>query len=121
VHDGSGLKAFTASNLSTGRWGGLITLRPRERYSLRFTTLFPDLTTFSLNALAPAWLRRGLTLHDQPAPVEADALTVSLSWGQYKMLERQGLAWPADEERLFIAAVPYDAHTGLQLEHDEET
>lgn len=71
VHDGSGLKAFTASNLSTGRWGGLIMLRPRERYSLRFTTLFPDLTTFSLNALAPAWLRRGLTLHDQPAAVEA--------------------------------------------------
>ena len=71
VHDGSGLKAFTASNLSTGRWRGLITLSPRERYALRFTTLFPDLTAVSLNALAPAWLRHGLTLHDQPAHVEA--------------------------------------------------
>lgn len=71
VHDGSGLKAFTASNLSTGRWGGLVTLRPRERYSLRFTTLFPDLTAFSLNALAPAWLQHGLILHDQPAAVDA--------------------------------------------------
>ncbi|GIL09185.1 MAG: hypothetical protein BroJett033_6960 [Chloroflexota bacterium] len=71
VHDGSGLKAFTASNLSTGRWGGLVTLRPRAHYSMRFTTLFSDLTALSLNALTAAWLRHGLTLHDQPTMVEA--------------------------------------------------
>lgn len=57
----------------------------------------------------------------QERPVEAEALTVSLSWGQYKMLERQGLAWPADEERLFITAAAYDSDSGLQLEDDEET
>lgn len=78
VHDGSHLKPFTASNLSTHRWSGLITLRPQERYTLRFTTLFPDLTVLSLNALAPAWLRHGLKLHDQPARVEAvDTMTAT--------------------------------------------
>ncbi len=78
VHDGSQLKPFTASNLSTHRWSGVITVCPRERYTLRFTTLFRDLTVLSLNALAPAWLRHGLTLHDQPARVESvDTVTTT--------------------------------------------
>lgn len=73
VHDGSGLKPFTASNLIPGRWSGVVTLKPNQPYTLRFTTLEPDLTRISLNALTAAWLRDGLTLHDQPAHVEAVA------------------------------------------------
>lgn len=71
VHDGSGIKPFTASNLIPGRWSGTVTLDPRRTYQLRYTTLNPDLTRITLNALAPAWLRHGFTLHDQPVRVEA--------------------------------------------------
>jgi hypothetical protein len=56
----------------------------------------------------------------QERPVEAAALTVSLTWGQYKMLERRRLAWPAGGDQLFITAALYDPHTGLQLEPDED-
>lgn len=53
-------------------------------------------------------------------PIEAAALTVPLSWRQYKMLERRKQAWPSDEDRLFITSAPYDSETGLRLEEDDE-
>lgn len=53
-------------------------------------------------------------------PIEAAALAVPLNWRQYKMLERRGQAWPAGADRLFMTSAPYDSHTGLQLEDDDE-
>lgn len=53
-------------------------------------------------------------------PVEAAALTVSLRWGQYKMLEGRGQAWPSAEPGLFFTSAAYDPDTGLQLEDDQD-
>lgn len=58
----------------------------------------------------------------EESPIEAAALTVSLSWRQYKMLEQRGAAWAADgHKRLFLADAPYTPDAGLQLEDDEES
>ncbi len=58
-------------------------------------------------------------------PVEADALLVSLSWWQYKMLERNGTAWPNEDEKnkalYYYTSMPYDNESGLQLEQDDES
>jgi CRISPR-associated endoribonuclease Cas6 len=116
VHDGNGLKPFTASNLSTGRWGGVVRLHPHTPYTLRFTTLFPDLTTLSVNALVPAWLRDGLRLHEQPARVES----VDTHTAAYAALLEQNA--PAREIRLrfvsptqFKLTHPQDKSDGIPM------
>jgi CRISPR-associated endoribonuclease Cas6 len=72
VHDGDGPKPFTTSGLlGAESRGETVTLRPASRYTLRVTTLHPDVTHIALNGLVPDWLARGVTLHDQPFRVEA--------------------------------------------------
>lgn len=55
-------------------------------------------------------------------PIEADALLVSAAYGQYKMLERRGLAWPGegDDEGILFVDMPYSSEDGLILESDPE-
>lgn len=65
VHDGSGLKPFTTSNL-LGMDDGI---QPDQPLQLRFTTLHPHLTTLMLNGLVPIWCAEGVSLHDQPLTV----------------------------------------------------
>ncbi len=82
-----------------------------------FITLFNDLDILPL-ALEDEY--RALAERD---PIAASTLLVPLAYWQYKMLERQGRAWPGEPERrerpLHYTDLPYDPHTGLQLEDDD--
>lgn len=70
VHDRNGPKPFTTSSLGGVDLGDEVTLHPDRLYTLRLTTLHADVTRVALNGLAPRWLERGITLHDQPFRVE---------------------------------------------------
>ncbi len=54
--------------------------------------------------------------------IEAEALLVSISWGQYAVLKRAGQAWPGEgrDEDLYFVTAPYDPETGLNLYADDE-
>lgn len=71
IHDESGPKPFTVSNLIGVGHEEVITLRRDQTYRLRITTLHPDLTHLVLNGLLPMWLSEGINLHDQPFRVLA--------------------------------------------------
>lgn len=70
LHDGPGPKPFTISNLVGTSRHDLLHLSPAQVYSLRITTLHPDLTRLMLHGLIPAWLATPILLHDQPFRVE---------------------------------------------------
>ncbi len=72
VHDGNGAKPFTVSALrgQTPTSGDLLNLSPAQTYTLRVTTLTPDLTRLTLNYLISRWLAEGVRLHDQLFRVE---------------------------------------------------
>ncbi|MHB8625292.1 MAG: CRISPR system precrRNA processing endoribonuclease RAMP protein Cas6 [Aggregatilineales bacterium] len=72
VHDGNGAKPFTVSALRGVKptTGELLHLSPAQTYTLRVTTLAPDLTRLTLNTLVERWLTEGVRLHDQPFHVE---------------------------------------------------
>ncbi len=70
VHDGQGIRPFTVSSLLGVGSRSLTTLRPERVYTLRVTTLHPDLTALTLHGLLAQWLADGVTLHDQPLRVE---------------------------------------------------
>jgi len=53
-------------------------------------------------------------------PIGASTLLVPLAYWQYKMLERQGRAWPAEADGLFYTSATYHPDHGLQLEDDNE-
>jgi hypothetical protein len=104
------LTAFTAYVLKP--------LHAFEAADASLTALFQALVDEC--AVLPLALEAEYRALAQTRPVEADALTVSLAWRQYKMLEKRGLAWPAAEEHLFLTAAAYTTETGLALEDDDE-
>ncbi len=53
-------------------------------------------------------------------PLEADALLVPISWGQYYMLRNQGRLLPADQGIPPVVRAPYSPDQGLQWEVDAE-
>jgi len=65
VHDGSRLRPFTLSSLLAPASGDTIRLHPAHPVRLRVTTLHPDVTRLTLNALVPQWLAEGIDLHGQ--------------------------------------------------------
>jgi len=71
VHDGSHPRPFTLSSLLPAAHGGRIALAPNRTNTLRITTLHPDLTQLTHNALIPRWLEDGITLHSQALRVES--------------------------------------------------
>lgn len=72
IHDGSGMKPFTTSNLDgMSVRGSIATIRPGQKLSIRFSTLHPQLSALLINALVPQWVNDGLKLHDQPLQVTA--------------------------------------------------
>lgn len=75
IHNGSGqLKAFTTSGILPLPNGELLKLLPAQTYRLVITTLHPDLTRLTLNALLPKWNQ--IKLHEQPFTVaQADVET----------------------------------------------
>ncbi|NPV67145.1 MAG: CRISPR-associated helicase Cas3' [Anaerolineae bacterium] len=81
-----------------------------------FTTLFDDIDALPLE------LEEEYRTLAESDPIAASMLFVPLAYWQYKMLERQGRAWPGESERgerpLHYIDVPYDSRSGLQLEDD---
>lgn len=71
VHDGSRPRPFTLSSLLPTSARGSLMLSPRRVNTLRLTTLHPDLTQLTQNALIPHWLQHGIVLHSQPLRVES--------------------------------------------------
>jgi len=53
-------------------------------------------------------------------PLEADALLVPISWGQYHMLLNQGRLFPADGEIPHVVRASYSAERGLQWNEEED-
>lgn len=51
-------------------------------------------------------------------PLDAAALLVPMTYGQYKMLEARGLAWQEDE--IIMVNLPYSPETGLLDHHDAD-
>lgn len=82
-----------------------------------FTTLFDDID------ILPLELEDDYRALAESDPIAASTLLVPLAYWQYRMLERQGRAWPGQAEQgerpLYFTDVPYDPHTGLQLEDDD--
>lgn len=72
VHDGDGLRPFTISSLegASPQPDSTIFLHPRQTYSLRLTTLHPDVTKIVHNHLITDWLTNGIILHSQPFRVD---------------------------------------------------
>jgi len=70
VHDSPTMKPFTASSLAPAPFTRLQEVSPRQIYTLRWTTLHPDLTRITLNAVQPRILSEGMVIHDQPLRIE---------------------------------------------------
>jgi len=93
IHDGSGqLKAFTTSGILPLPRGEMLKLLPTQTYHLVISSLHPDLTRLTLNALLPTW--KVITLHEQPFTLEqaevetttyADILATSFSSDQRRL------------------------------------
>lgn len=71
VHDGSRLRPFTLSSLLPLAPGDTFRLQPARPVRLRVSTLHPDVTRLTLNALVPRWLKDGVSLHGQHLHVES--------------------------------------------------
>lgn len=71
VHDGNRLRPFTLSSLLPTASGDSLTLHPTRSVRLRLSTLHPDVTRLTLNALVPRWLTNGIDLHGQHLRVES--------------------------------------------------
>lgn len=93
----------------------LAELRPLESadraLAMQFNRLFDELRVLPLDLEEE--YRRLIAEN----PVEAEALLVSLSWRQYKMLERDGRAWRGEDEdeALIYVDAPYSPQWGLDL------
>lgn len=73
IHDQSGQKPFTTSNLlnDNTRRTELRQIKRGETYRVQYNTLHPHLTTIVLNGLIPRWHNARYTLHDQRFTVTA--------------------------------------------------
>lgn len=95
-------------------------LRPLESADrglmLLFSRLFDELRVLPLDLEDEYRARLNVN------PIEAEGLLVSLSWRQYKMLERDGRAWrgEGEDEALFFVDAPYSARWGLDLYRQDE-
>lgn len=70
IHDASGAKPFTSSNLmGARRQAEMILLRKGDALSLRYTTLHPHLTSIFHQGILPYWEKGEISLHDQPLRV----------------------------------------------------
>lgn len=99
VHDTSGAKPFTVSSLLTDTRGDLLQLTPRRAYSLRLTTLHPDLTHMMIGGLIPRWLETGVQLHSQHFRVEQVIIDPALDAQTGKTTYADLLAQPPQSGR----------------------
>lgn len=95
-------------------------LRPLESADrglmLLFSRLFDELRVLPLD------LEDEYRARLEENPIDAEGLLVSLSWRQYKMLERDGRAWrgEGEDEALFFVDAPYSMRWGLDLYRQDE-
>lgn len=104
IHEGSRPKPFTTGGLiGANIRDGLLWLQRDQIVSLRLTTLHPDLTKITLNALVDSWLKDGVIIHDQRMIVDKAVIdeTIDERTGvsDYEMLFQQNLLASAQTTR----------------------
>ncbi len=56
-----------------------------------------------------------MALMQRDEPLEAAQLLVSISWGRYQQLKKQGLVRDGNYKWLKVVMVPYDSEYGLRF------
>ncbi len=70
IHNGSAYHPYTLSDVLPMARAELRELRRGETLTVILTTLHPEVTMLTLNAVVPTWVEQGIDLHGQLMPVD---------------------------------------------------